>query len=86
MFAQPCLSENLGRLQYLYRKNPKILDTRKIAVMTLKLERYYYRVIGTKDADGMANSVYPDQTASLGAVWSGSALFAQPYLSENLGK
>ena len=48
-----------------------------------------------KDADGMANSVDPDQTTSnsvdpdqtapLGAVWSGSALFAQPYLSENLG-
>ena len=29
------------------------------------------------DADGMANSV--------GAVWSGSALFAKAYLSENLG-
>ena len=37
------------------------------------------------DADGMANSVDPDQTAHLGAVWSGSALFAQAYLSENLG-
>ena len=36
------------------------------------------------DADGMANSVDPDQTAPL-AVWSGSALFAQVYLSENLG-
>ena len=36
------------------------------------------------DADGMANSVDPDQTAPL-AVWSGSALFAQAYLSENLG-
>ena len=35
------------------------------------------------DADGMANSVDPDQT--LGAVWSGSALFAQACLSENLG-
>ena len=32
------------------------------------------------NADGMANSVDP-----LGAVWSGSALFAQAYLSENLG-
>ena len=32
----------------------------------------------------MANSVDPDQTAPLGAVWSGSALFAQTYLSENL--
>ena len=49
------------------------------------------------DADGMANSVDPDQTSPLGAVWtgsalfaigavwSGSALFAQAYLSENLG-
>ena len=37
------------------------------------------------DADGMANSVDPDQTAPLGAVWSGSALFAQAYVSENLG-
>ena len=35
------------------------------------------------DADWMANSVDPDQTA-LGAVWSGSALFAQAYLSKNL--
>ena len=31
------------------------------------------------DADGMANSVDPDQTAPR------SALFAQTYLSENLG-
>ena len=38
-----------------------------------------------KDEDGMANSIDPDQTAPVGAVWSGSALFAQVYLSENLG-
>ena len=50
-----------------------------------------------KDADGIANSADPDQTAPiansvdpdqtdlLGAVWSGSALFAQAYLSKNLG-
>ena len=38
-----------------------------------------------KDAEGIANSVDPDQTAPLGAVWSGSALFAQTRLSENLG-
>ena len=37
------------------------------------------------DAAGMANSVDHEQTAPLGAVWSGSALFAQAYLSENLG-
>ena len=39
-----------------------------------------------KDAEGIAKSVDPDQTAPLGAVWSGSALFAQTCLSENLGK
>ena len=35
-------------------------------------------------SNGMANSIDPDQTALLGAVWSESALFAQAYLSENL--
>ena len=37
-----------------------------------------------KDAARITNSVDLDQTAPLG-VWSGSALFAQTYLSENLG-
>ena len=41
--------------------------------------------MGPKDAEGIANSLDPDQTAPVGAVWSGSALFAQAYLSENLG-
>ena len=36
------------------------------------------------DAEGMANSVDPDQTAPL-EVWSVSTLFAQGYLSKNLG-
>ena len=40
----------------------------------------------SKDAEGIANSVDSDQTAPLGAVWSGSALFAQTCLSKNLGK
>ena len=35
-------------------------------------------------ANGMANSVDPDQTAPSGAVWSGSALFAKHYLSQYL--
>ena len=38
-----------------------------------------------EDAARIANSVDPDQTAPIGAVWSGSALFAQTYLSENFG-
>ena len=37
------------------------------------------------NADGMANTVDPDHTAPLEEDWSGSALFAQAYLSENLG-
>ena len=35
-------------------------------------------------SDCSSRSSLPDQTAPLGAVWSGSALFAQTYLSENL--
>ena len=35
-----------------------------------------------KNAAGIVNSVDPDQTAPLAAVCSGSALFAQTYLSE----
>ena len=38
-----------------------------------------------KDADGMANSVVHDQSAPVGAVWSGSTLFGQACLSKNLG-
>ena len=38
-----------------------------------------------KDAAGIANSADPDHTALLGAIWSGSALFAQTYLSKKLG-
>ena len=45
--------------------------------------KLYYIVMSPKDADEMANSVDPDQTAPL--VWSGSTLFALTYLSENLG-
>ena len=37
-----------------------------------------------KDADEMANSVDPDQTASTEAVWSWSTLFAETYLSQYL--
>ena len=32
------------------------------------------------DANWTANSVDSDQTAPLGAVWSGSTLFAQAYV------
>ena len=71
-----------------YLKFPKYSDTQNICcyhsnIWTMWL---YQRVMSPNDADGMANSVDPDQTAPpLGPVWSGSALFAQAYLSQNLG-
>ena len=68
---------------YMYRKFAKYSDTQKICgnhskIWTMWL---YHRVMSPNDADRMANRVDPDQTA----VWSGSALFAQAYLSKNLG-
>ena len=35
-----------------------------------------------QDADRITKREDPDQTAPWGAVWSGSALFAQTYLSQ----
>ena len=72
---------------YVYRKFPKYSDTKRICCNHSKIWTMwlYHRVMSQSDGDGMANSVDPDQTAPLGAVWSGSALFAQAYLSENLG-
>ena len=46
---------------------------------------FYHTVMYSKEADRMANSVDPDQTAPYEAVWSGSTLFAQICLSKNLG-
>ena len=64
-------------------KFPKYSDAWKICcnyprILTMWL---YHRVTSPKDADGITNSVDPD----LGAVSSGSTLFAQAFLSENLG-
>ena len=69
------------------RKSPKNSYTRKISCSHPKIWTRWLccRVICSKDADGFANSVDPDQTATLGALWSWSALFAQTYLSENFG-
>ena len=66
-----------------YHKSPKISDTRKFKSWTRWL---FLRVMHPKDTGEIANSVDPDQTAPLGAVWSGSALFAQTCPYENLGK
>ena len=50
---------------FYYRKFPKYLDTQNICcnhskILTMWL---YRRVMSPNDADGMANSVDPDQTA-----------------------
>ena len=47
----------------MYRKSPKNSDIRKIRTVS-----FYYGIMGPKDADGLANSVDPDQTAPLGAI------------------
>ena len=71
--------------EQIYCKFPKHSDTQNMCCNYSKIWTIwlYHRVMGPNDADGMANSVDPDQTAPL--VWSGSALFAKAYLSKNLG-
>ena len=73
---------------YLYRKVPKFSDARKLCCSLPKIQtkRPNLSVYCQKDANGMANSEDPDQTAPSSLIWvSGSALFAQTCLSENLG-
>ena len=53
-----------------YRKTPKNSDTRKFAVITLKVEQGGFTLgrMRPKNAVAIANSVDPDQTAPLGGV------------------
>ena len=63
--------------QQAYRKNPKILDTQTFAVITLKVQQ---------DDFSLEQCIQKMQRElQTGAIWSGSALFAQICLSENLG-
>ena len=63
------MSENLGLLKY-YCKVPKFSDTRKLRCDLPKIQtkRPNLRAFRQKDANGIANSGDPDQTAPLGAV------------------
>ena len=67
-----------------YRKNSKIWDTSNSCHNCPKNRKVWCNIVlmHPKDADGMANSENPDQTASSEAVWSWSALFAETYLSQ----
>ena len=69
-----------------YRKNSKNWDTIMITVIVVKVERYGFTLPESiqKGGDGISNSLDPDQTAPSGEVCSGSALFAQTYLSQYL--
>ena len=65
----------------------KFLDAKKSCCNLPKIEtkEQNSRVFRQKGVNGIANSEDPDQTAPLGAVWSGSALYAQTCLFINQG-
>ena len=67
LFAQAYLSENLGLSRYMYCKFPKYSDTQNICCNHSKIWTMWlnHRLMSPNDADGMANSVDPDQTAPL---------------------
>ena len=67
-----------------YRKNSKNWDTwnNYYNCPTIETVGFYSAALCSKDADRITNREDPDQTAPWGAVWSGSALFAQTYLSQ----
>ena len=69
-----------------YRKSSKNWDTwnNYHNCPTIGTVGFYSAVLCSKDADRITNREDPDQTAPWGAVWSGSALFAQTYLSQYL--
>ena len=69
-----------------YCKITKYLDTPKIAVIILKFELSWLnrRVLHSKHADGMADSVNPHQTATLEQSDLGYTL-PKPVYPQNLG-
>ena len=73
---------NSGTKYRSYRKFPKSSDIQNICCNHTKIWTMWlsHRVMSPNDADGMAKSADPDQTAPLE-----STLFAQAYLSGNLG-
>ena len=56
--------------EHVYRKVPKFLDARKLCcnVPKIQTKKPNLRIFLQKDANGIANSVDPDQTAPRGAV------------------
>ena len=65
------LAIKLARLHHIYyRKIPKFSDSGHLGCIHPKTgkKRFYHTVMHPKDADNIANSEDPDQTAPLGAV------------------
>ena len=88
MMNWPKLSFNYHQIPtFIYCLDPKFWDTRILCcnLPIVQPKRPNLRVLCQNDANGTANSEDPDQILPIGAVWSGSALFAQTYLSKNLG-
>ena len=64
-----------------YHKIPKFGHPKKCCNHPKIRTRWlYHRIMCPKSEDVMANSAYPDQTAPVEAVWSGSTLFAHTWL------
>ena len=72
---------------YSTTKAPKLSHARELCCKLPKIRTKMpnLKILCQKDANGIANSEDPDQTAPLGAVRSGSAFFANTYPPKNLG-
>ena len=73
-------------LRILNSKTPHHTYLDSLIILILRFEQVSstpYEM--SQKCDRMANCVDPNQTAPLGAVWSGFTLFAQVCLSQNLG-
>ena len=64
------MDPSIGRTRWTYRKVPKFSDARKLCCYLPKIQtmRSNLWVFYSKDANGIANSEDPVQTAPLGAV------------------
>ena len=73
----------MDTLEFSYRKDPIFWNANQRG-QTL---RYFVKMMQMEkqSVKTLIGLLLEDQTAPLGAVWSGSALFAQAYLSENFG-
>ena len=81
-------NEEIVQVLLQYCKVPKFLDTRKLYCNLPKIQtkRPNLRVFRQKDANAIANSEDPDWTAPLGAICTGSALFAHTCFVRKLRK